>query len=183
MMYILHYVLCRVTTAPAFLPTFFDGGYRKNSGPGGSGSVIIKINIPTHDTSVLWVASMAYGHPSTPNNIAEYWGLVHGLRQVSACGYYPLHVVGDISLVISQIRTYSSPLKHHLAILYREARTCVDAIGVVSWGHYYRDYNNMADQVENISMNTCSSVQVSAPSDRREIARLRLILRTTLFTR
>ena len=73
-----------------FYLLFFHSGSFGNPGPGRSGSVIIQVNIPTHAASSLWVASMAYGHPSTSNNIAEYQGLVHGLRQASACGYSPL---------------------------------------------------------------------------------------------
>ena len=63
----------------------------------------------------------------------------------------PLHIVRYSSLVISQLRTYLSPRKHHLALLYREARTCAGAIGVVRWGHDYHDYNKMADHVAKIA--------------------------------
>ena len=119
---------------------------------------------------------MVYGHPSTTNNVAEYRGLVHVLRQASACGYSLLHVVRNSSLVIPQLRTYLPPRKHHLALLYREARTFADAIGVVSWGHHYRRYNKMEDHVAYIAMITCSSVQMSASSDRKEITKIAVYL-------
>ena len=70
---------------------FFDNGSRGNPGPGEEGSVIVQLYIPTHAACVLWVLSMAYGCAYTTNNVAEYWGLVHGLRQVKGSDYSPLH--------------------------------------------------------------------------------------------
>ena len=115
----------------------------------------------------MWVVSIAYSHAFTTNNIAEYRGLVLGLRQTKAkaSGYSPLHV-GDSALVLSQFRTYRSPRKAHLALIYREARALADDLAVVSWGHHYRDYNKMAHCVANIAMDTCTSVQVHTPSGR-----------------
>ena len=44
---------------------FFDEGSRGNPGPGGSGSVLLKINSSTREATIVWVASMVYGHRST----------------------------------------------------------------------------------------------------------------------
>ena len=90
-----------------FYLLFFDGGSSGNPGPGGAGSVIVQLHIQTHAACVVWVSSMAYGSAHTTNNVAEYWELVHGLRQAKISGYSPLHVVGDSALVLSQVR------KHH----------------------------------------------------------------------
>ncbi|GAB9477600.1 reverse transcriptase, partial [Globisporangium polare] len=138
---------------------FFDGGSRGNPGPGGSGSVIIRLNVPTHAAQVVWVASMAYGSPKTTNNTAEYKGLVHGLRQAKASGFTPLHVVGDSAMVLSQLRMHRSPKKPRLAALYREARTLADDTAVISWAHHYREFNKMADCAANIAMDSCMSTQ------------------------
>ena len=54
---------------------FFDGGSQGNPGPGGSGSVIVLLNIATLAACVLWVSSMAYSAADITNNTAEYWGL------------------------------------------------------------------------------------------------------------
>ena len=59
---------------------FFDGGSRGNPGPRGASSVIVRLHVPTHAACVLCVAIVAYASYDTTNNIAEYWGLVHGLR-------------------------------------------------------------------------------------------------------
>ena len=77
---------------------FFDGGSRGNPGPGGSGSVIVKLHVPTHTAGIVWVASMAYGNPTTTNNFAEYQGLVHSLHRAKEGVLSSLHVVGDSAL-------------------------------------------------------------------------------------
>ncbi|KAF1324840.1 hypothetical protein FI667_g9618, partial [Globisporangium splendens] len=60
---------------------FFDGGSRGNPGPGGTGSIIVRVHKDSHTASLIWAASMAYSRKDTTNNFAEYWGLIHGLRE------------------------------------------------------------------------------------------------------
>ena len=142
-----------------------DGGSRGNRGPGGAGSVIVQLHIQTHAACVLWVSSLAYDSVNTTNNVAEYWELVHGLRQAKASGYSPLHVVGDSAIVILQLHTHHPPRKPHLALSFREARVTADDIGVSSWGHHYRAYNKMADRLANIAMDTGASIQEHASAE------------------
>ena len=101
-----------------FYLLLFDGGSRGNPGSGGAGSVIVQLHIQTHAACFLWVSRMAFDSVHTTNNVAEYWGLVHGLRQAKASGYSPLHVVGDSAIVLSQLRTHHPPRKPHLAMLF-----------------------------------------------------------------
>ena len=144
---------------------FFDGGSRGNPGPGGAGSVIVRLHVPTHAACVLWVSSMAYASADTTNNVAEYWGLVHGLRQAKTGDYSPLHVIGDSALVLSQLRTQHPPRKPQLVRLFNEARAIATDIDVASWGHHYRTFNKMADRLANIAMDTGSSIQTHAISN------------------
>ncbi|GMF34938.1 unnamed protein product [Phytophthora fragariaefolia] len=58
---------------------FFDGGSRGNPGPGGAGSVILQVGGSKATARILWMASVSYAHKTT-NNIAEYHGLLNGLR-------------------------------------------------------------------------------------------------------
>lgn len=62
---------------------FFDGGSRGNPGPGGSGSVLLKIRRHLRQAHIIWAASMAYENPRTTSNVAEYMGLIHGLRKAT----------------------------------------------------------------------------------------------------
>ena len=89
---------------PGVLYLFFlDGGSRENPGPGEAGSFIVRLHIPTHAAYVLWVSCVAYGSTDTINNVAEYWGLMDGLRQVQESDYSPPHVIGDSTLVLLQL--------------------------------------------------------------------------------
>ncbi|KAF1314428.1 Transcription elongation factor a protein 1, partial [Globisporangium splendens] len=80
---------------------FFDGGSRGNPGPGGTGSVIVRVHKDSHTASLIWAASMAYSRKDTTNNFAEYWGLIHGLREAQRSHFEPLYVIGDSALIIS----------------------------------------------------------------------------------
>ncbi|KAF1333235.1 reverse transcriptase, partial [Globisporangium splendens] len=71
---------------------FFDGGSRGNPGPGGTGSITVRVHENSHKASLIWVASMAYSRKDTTNNFAEYWGLIHGLREAQRSHFEPLQV-------------------------------------------------------------------------------------------
>ncbi|KAF1313750.1 hypothetical protein FI667_g17058, partial [Globisporangium splendens] len=68
---------------------FFDGGSRGNPGPGGTGSIIVRVHKDSHTASLIWAASMAYSRKDTTNNFAEYWGLIHGLREAQRSHFEP----------------------------------------------------------------------------------------------
>ncbi|KAF1321150.1 reverse transcriptase, partial [Globisporangium splendens] len=80
---------------------FFDGGSRGNPGPGGTGSIIVRVHKDSHTASLIWAASMAYSRKDTTNNFAEYWCLIHGLREAQRSHFEPLYVIGDSALIIS----------------------------------------------------------------------------------
>ena len=97
---------------------------------------------------------------------------MHGLRCAKEGVLLPLHVVGYSALVFSQLKTYRSPRKPQPAQLYDVERDLADDVAVVIWGHDYRDYNKVTDCAANLSINTCSSVQVRIPSSRRVVKEL-----------
>ncbi|KAF1316945.1 reverse transcriptase, partial [Globisporangium splendens] len=128
---------------------FFDGGSRGNPGPGGTGSII-----------------HGYSRKDTTNNFAEYWGLIHGLREAQRSHFEPLYVIGDSALIISQQRMHRSPRQHRLARLYQTSRRLADCIGIRGWYHHYRAFNKMADSAANLAMDTRTSTQVHFPTQR-----------------
>ncbi|KAF1329199.1 Tkl/drk protein kinase, partial [Globisporangium splendens] len=145
---------------------FFDGGSRGNPGPGGTGSIIVRVHKDSHTASLIWVASMAYSRKDTTNNFAEYWGLIHGLREVQRSHFEPLYVIGDSALIISQQRMHRSPRQHRLARLYQTSRRLADCIDIRGWYHHYRALNKMADSAANLAMDTRTSTQVHFPTQR-----------------
>ncbi|KAF1314899.1 Cathepsin-like aspartic protease a1, partial [Globisporangium splendens] len=104
---------------------FFDGGSRGNPGPGGTGSIIVRVHKDSHTARLIWAASMAYSRKDTTNNFAEYWGLIHGLREAQRStsnrsdgifgrDFEALSSVTNPSLFASSIRNsnYSDQLSH-----------------------------------------------------------------------
>ncbi|KAF1329427.1 reverse transcriptase, partial [Globisporangium splendens] len=145
---------------------FFDGGSRGNPGPGGTGSIIVRVHKDSHTASLIWAASMAYSRKDTTNNFAEYWGLIHGLREAQRSHFEPLYVIGDSALIISQQRMHRSPRQHRLARLYQTSRRLADCIDIRGWYHHYRAFNTMADSAANLAMDTRTSTQVHFPTHR-----------------
>ena len=84
----------------------------------------------------LWVSSVAYASASTTNNIAEYWGLVHDLRQAKASDYIPVHVIGNSAIVLAQLQTRHPPHNQHFVRLFTEASAIANDIHVSSWGQH-----------------------------------------------
>ncbi|KAF1335920.1 reverse transcriptase, partial [Globisporangium splendens] len=145
---------------------FFDGGSRGNPGPGGTGSIIVHVHKDSHTASLIWAASMAYSRKDTTNNFAEYWGLIHGLREAQRSHFEPLYVIGDSALIISQQRMHRSPRQRRLERLYQTSRRLADCIDIRGWYHHYRAFNKMADSAANLAMDTRTSTQVHFPTQR-----------------
>ncbi|KAF1334735.1 Lish domain-containing protein, partial [Globisporangium splendens] len=141
-------------------------GSRGNPGPGGTGSIIVRVHKDSHTASLIWAASMAYSRKDTTNNFAEYWGLMHGLREAQRSHFEPLYVIGDSVLIISQQRMHRTPRQHRLARLYQTSRRLADCIDIRGWYHHYRAFNKMADSAANLAMDTRTSTQVHFPTHR-----------------
>jgi len=75
---------------------YVDGGARGNPGPAAAGAVI-----STPDGEVLDEAAEAIGVAT--NNVAEYRGLLLGLRRARALGASEVEVVNDSELVAKQV--------------------------------------------------------------------------------
>ena len=148
---------------------FFDGGSRGNPRPGGAGSVIVKVNRSTRAAHIIFCTCMSYGARTTTNNVAEYWGLIHGLRYALDHKLRPLHVVGDSTLILTQVETHRPPKAAHLQPLYLQARRLASDHGVTSWRHHLREFNKMADAAANVAMEDKASIQCAAPELRTDV--------------
>ncbi|KAF1326203.1 reverse transcriptase, partial [Globisporangium splendens] len=130
------------------------------------GHTVAAVLKDSHTASLIWAASMAYSRKDTTNNFAEYWGLIHGLREAQRSHFKPLYVIGDSTLIISQQRMHRSPRQHRLARLYQASRRLADYIDIRGWYHHYRAFNKMADSAANLAMDTRTSTQVHFPTQR-----------------
>ncbi|KAF1318849.1 reverse transcriptase, partial [Globisporangium splendens] len=147
---------------------FFDGGSRGNPGPGGADSVLLQIDIVTGWATIRWVASMSYQHSSTTNNMAEYWGLVHGLRYAREHNCEPLHVAGDSCMIIRQQLNHKAPRNARLRRLFQKTQQLANSMCIRTWTHHLRAYNKMADLAANHAMDNAVSRQYTFPTTRAD---------------
>jgi ribonuclease HI len=107
---------------------------------------------------------MSRAHPSAPNNQAEYFGLLVGLRAAVAHYWLNLEVVGDSALVLRQLQDNRPPKNSRLLRLYSQARRLADQVNVQHWTHQVRAHNRIAGSLANLAVDTRTSSQVLHPS-------------------
>ena len=98
-----------------------DGGARGNPGPAAYAYVL-----ETDDGTVLAAHGEAIGVAT--NNVAEYRGLVEGLRKAVEVGVDELEVVSDSQLVVEQMRGAYKVKNAKLRELWEEAQELADRI-------------------------------------------------------
>jgi probable phosphoglycerate mutase len=123
-----------------------DGGARGNPGPAGYGAVVID---PGTD-EVL--AERAEGLGVTTNNVAEYRGLIAGLRAAQELGAIDVEVRMDSKLVVEQMSGRWKVKHPAMQPLAREAAELVREIGQVTFRWVPRERNRRADALANQAM-------------------------------
>jgi ribonuclease HI len=123
-----------------------DGGARGNPGPAGYGAVVVD---PGTD-EVL--AERAEGLGITTNNVAEYRGLIAGLRAAQELGAIDVEVRMDSKLVVEQMSGRWKVKHPAMQPLAREAAELVREIGQVAFRWVPRERNRRADALANQAM-------------------------------
>ena len=132
------------------LPVFeyklqFDGCSKDNPGIAGAGAVIYKFNEEI-SSKIKFV-----GNNST-NNVAEYTGLIIGLKEAIALGIKTLMVEGDSMLVIKQMNGEYKVKSTNLIDLYNEANDLSKNFENICFRHIYRENNKRADELSNLAI-------------------------------
>jgi ribonuclease HI len=121
---------------------FTDGGARGNPGPAAYGFVL-----EAEDGTVLAAHGEAIG--SATNNVAEYSGLVAGLRSALEHGVTELEVVSDSELMVKQMRGEYRVKNEALQALKADAAALARRLGAVEYRHVKRAHNELADRLVN----------------------------------
>jgi ribonuclease HI len=121
---------------------FTDGGARGNPGPAAYGYVL-----EADDGTVL--ASHGEYIGSTTNNVAEYSGLVAGLRKALELQVPEVEVVSDSELMVKQMRGEYRVKNEALRDLSVRASQLAREVGSVSYKAVRREQNKLADQLVN----------------------------------
>ena len=121
---------------------FTDGGARGNPGPAAYGYVL-----EAEDGTVL--ASHAEFIGTATNNVAEYSGLVAGLRKAIELRVPQVEVVSDSELMVKQMRGEYRVKSAGLRALFDQADRLARELGKVEYRHVKREQNEEADRLVN----------------------------------
>lgn len=121
---------------------YTDGAARGNPGPAGAGAVIISA-----DGHI--VAKIGKFLGESTNNVAEYMGLILGLKRAKAMGIKELDVFSDSELLVKQLAGDYAVKADHLRPLHDEARSLLGAFSEIQVRHIPREENAQADAMSN----------------------------------
>ena len=135
-----------------------DGGSRGNPGPAGYGAVV-------RDAATGEVlAEVAAGIGRATNNVAEYRGLIAGLRAAADLAPDEVEVAMDSKLVVEQMAGRWQVKHPDMRTLRREAAEAVAALGVpITYRHIPRLQNSHADRLANEAMDAAALGAVWSP--------------------
>jgi ribonuclease HI len=129
-----------------------DGGSRGNPGPAGYGAVVLDA-----DTEEV-LAERAEGLGISTNNVAEYQGLIAGLRAAIDLGATEVEVRMDSKLVVEQMSGRWQVKHPAMKPLALEAGGLVRELGSVRFGWVPRARNSRADALANRAMDEQAGV-------------------------
>jgi ribonuclease HI len=121
---------------------FCDGAARGNPGPAGAGAVIVS---PEGHIQ----ARIGKFLGESTNNVAEYMGLILGLKRARAMGLRELDVLSDSELMVKQLNGQYAVKAEHLKPLHDEAMQLLGAFPGITVRHVPREENKLADEMSN----------------------------------
>lgn len=131
---------------------WFDGGSRGNPGPAAAGFVL-------RDESGREIEREGSYLDETTNNVAEYSGLITGLKRALQRGARHLDIYSDSELVVRQL-TGAYKVKHAgLRPLYDEAVALLGRLDSWNVRHVRRSENAVADAIVNETLDSVISGQ------------------------
>ena len=121
---------------------YFDGASRGNPGPAGAGVVLVD---PYGEVAVRNLEYLG----QTTNNVAEYRGLLLGLKMAQNLGIKKLQVFSDSELLVRQLNGSYRVKKPHLLTLWQQAQRELQQFETVEITHVPRELNYQADRLAN----------------------------------
>ncbi|WP_283138006.1 bifunctional RNase H/acid phosphatase [Rhizohabitans arisaemae] len=126
-----------------------DGGSRGNPGPAGYGAVVRSVGGQT-------LAEVAEAIGTETNNVAEYRGLIAGLRAAAALGATTVEARMDSKLVVEQMSGRWKIKNEGLRPLALEAGRVARDLGRVTYAWIPRERNAHADRLANEAMDAAA---------------------------
>ncbi len=135
-----------------------DGGSRGNPGPAGYGAVVRDA-----DTGEV-LREVAAGIGRATNNVAEYEGLLAGLRAAAELAPAAVEVRMDSKLVVEQMSGRWQVKHPDMRVLARQAAELVQRLPRVAFRHVPRERNKHADRLANEAMDAAARGATWAPA-------------------
>lgn len=120
----------------------FDGGANPNPGRASGGAILY-----TQGDKPLFETGEYI--PFATNNVAEYTGLIIGLRLALEKRFTKLLVEGDSQLVLFQVMGKWKVKNMNLQKYYKEACDLVSQFEFIALRHVRREFNQEADRITN----------------------------------
>lgn len=139
---------------------YFDGCSKGNPGPAGSGAIIKYQSNMTNITNVINDVSLCEYVGNTTNNVAEYKGLILGLKHLKEKNIKYLTIKGDSMLVINHMTGKYKVKSPNLLPLYNEAKELIQSISnsnidlniEIIFLYIPREENKEADHLANMGL-------------------------------
>jgi ribonuclease HI len=128
--------------ARRWVRVYSDGAARGNPGPAGAGAVVL-------DAAGIALAEIGRYLGEQTNNVAEYEGLLLGLRHALAHGATDVEVLADSQLLIRQLAGVYRVKSPGLIPLFEEAKRLLKRFRNVELRHIPREMNGAADEMSN----------------------------------
>uniref|UniRef100_A0A0E0M8C8 RNase H type-1 domain-containing protein n=1 Tax=Oryza punctata TaxID=4537 RepID=A0A0E0M8C8_ORYPU len=129
----------------------FDGASKGNPGKAGAGAVLM-----TEDGRVI--SRLREGLGIVTNNVAEYRGLILGLKYAIRHGFKKIIVYGDSQLVCYQVKGTWQTKNQNMMELCKEVRKLKENFISFEINHVRREWNAEADRQANIAVTLSSGV-------------------------
>ncbi|RZC69844.1 hypothetical protein C5167_032973 [Papaver somniferum] len=123
----------------------FDGAAKGNPGPAGAGAVL-----RSEDGRVICRLSEGVGNAT--NNVAEYRGMLLGVKHAMSEGYERISVQGDSQLVTNQVEGHWRTRSENLQPLCSEVQGLRNNFDSFEARHVPRDYNRDANDLANMGV-------------------------------
>ncbi|GAA0164018.1 RNA processing factor [Lithospermum erythrorhizon] len=123
----------------------FDGASKGNPGQAGAGAIL-----RADDGS--WTCRLREGLGITTNNVAEYRGMILGLKAALQKGFTSIRVQGDSKLVCMQVQGLWKVKHPNMFTLHEEAKRLKDRFLSFEIIHVLRDLNSEADAQANLAL-------------------------------
>ena len=134
-----------------------DGGSRGNPGPAGAGVVL-----RDDEGAVLYQGGLFLGRAT--NNVAEYSGLLAGLKAAADLKASQVRVVSDSELLVRQMNGQYRVKNEGLKPLFEQARELAGQFSSCAFQHVRRELNKEADHLVNQAIDARRNVEDAAGS-------------------